>query len=130
MGFRFRRSIFLIPGVRFNLGRKSASFSFGVRGLHYTVGTRGSQVTAGVPGSGLSFTHRFSKLPTAIAPVPQQATLASHSNPQPISGIPVGVIAAPTPPKSLSTNARFAIAGTGIAVATFGALGFLSKLFY
>jgi hypothetical protein len=41
MGFRFRRTWGIIPGVRLNLGMKSGSVSFGVRGFHYTVGTRG-----------------------------------------------------------------------------------------
>jgi hypothetical protein len=59
MGFRFRRSWGVIPGVRFNLGMKSGSVSFGVRGLHYTVGTKGSRVTAGLPGTGLFWTKKI-----------------------------------------------------------------------
>jgi hypothetical protein len=58
MGFRFRRSWGVIPGVRLNLGLKSGSVSFGVRGLHYTVGTRGSRVTLGLPGTGLYWTQK------------------------------------------------------------------------
>ena len=54
--FRFRRSIKLFPGVRWNFGKKSSSLSFGVRGAHYTVGTRGSRTTVGLPGTGLSYT--------------------------------------------------------------------------
>jgi hypothetical protein len=54
--FRFRRSFGLIPGVRLNLGKKSASLSFGVRGLRYTVGTAGRRMTAGIPGTGLAYT--------------------------------------------------------------------------
>ena len=54
--FRFRRSIKLFPGVRWNFGKKSSSLSFGVRGAHYTVGTRGSRTTVGIPGTGLSYT--------------------------------------------------------------------------
>jgi Protein of unknown function (DUF4236) len=60
MGFRFRRSWGIIPGVRFNLGLKSGSVSFGMRGLHYTIGTRGSRVTVGVPGTGLFWTKKIS----------------------------------------------------------------------
>jgi hypothetical protein len=55
--FRFRRSIKLFPGVRWNFGKKSSSLSFGVRGAHYTVGTRGSRTTVGIPGTGLSYTN-------------------------------------------------------------------------
>jgi hypothetical protein len=31
MGFRFRRSIKVLPGIRLNLGKRSASMSLGVR---------------------------------------------------------------------------------------------------
>jgi len=58
--FRFRRSIKLFPGVRWNIGKKSSSLSIGGRGAHYTVGTSGSRTTIGIPGTGLSYTdiHR------------------------------------------------------------------------
>jgi hypothetical protein len=54
--FRFRRSIKLLPGVRLNFGKKSASISVGTRGASYTIGTRGSRTTVGIPGTGLSYT--------------------------------------------------------------------------
>lgn len=58
--FRFRRSVKLFPGVRWNIGKSSSSLSFGGRGYHYTVGSRGSRTTIGIPGTGLSYTdiHR------------------------------------------------------------------------
>ena len=37
MGFRFRKSVKIAPGVRLNLNRKSASISLGGKGAHYTV---------------------------------------------------------------------------------------------
>lgn len=55
--FRFRRSIKLFPGVRWNIGKKSTSLSFGGRGASYTVGTSGSRTTVGIPGTGLSYTE-------------------------------------------------------------------------
>jgi hypothetical protein len=69
MGFRFRRTWNIVPGVRFNLGLKSGSVSFGVRGLHYTVGTAGSRITAGLPGTGLSWTK---KIGPALGSAPPQ----------------------------------------------------------
>lgn len=54
--FRFRRSVKLFPGVRWNIGKSSSSLSFGGRGYHYTVGTAGSRTTFGIPGTGLSYT--------------------------------------------------------------------------
>lgn len=56
--FRFRRSFKIMPGVRWNLGKRSSSISFGGKGFHYTVGgPRGSRTTVGIPGTGLSYTE-------------------------------------------------------------------------
>ena len=63
MGWQFRRSFRLGPGVRLNLGKKSASVSFGVKGAHYTTGTRGRRVTVGLPGTGLYFTQKVQRRP-------------------------------------------------------------------
>ncbi|MEM7588058.1 MAG: DUF4236 domain-containing protein, partial [Acidobacteriota bacterium] len=59
MGFRFRRSVKLAPGVRLNFGMRSASISLGGRGGTLTFGTSGTTATASIPGSGLSYQHRF-----------------------------------------------------------------------
>lgn len=56
MGFRFRRTIGILPGVRLNLGKTAASLSFGVRGARTTVGRAGVRTTVGMPGTGLSHT--------------------------------------------------------------------------
>lgn len=57
MGFRFRKSVKLFPGLRVNFSTSSASVSVGPRGLRYTVGSKGTRVTAGIPGTGLSWTE-------------------------------------------------------------------------
>jgi hypothetical protein len=57
MGFRFRRSIKILPGLRLNLSGSGASVSVGPRGFHYTVGPKGTRVTAGIPGTGLSWSE-------------------------------------------------------------------------
>ena len=54
--FRFRRSIKVLPGVRWNFGKRSSSISLGGRGFHYTIGTHGTHTTVGLPGTGLSYT--------------------------------------------------------------------------
>jgi len=54
--FRIRRSVKILPGVRWNFGSKSTSLSIGGRGAHYTFGSSGSRFTAGIPGTGLSYT--------------------------------------------------------------------------
>jgi Protein of unknown function (DUF4236) len=57
VGFRFRRSVRILPGIRINFSTSGASVSLGPRGLHYTVGPKGTRVTASIPGSGLSWTQ-------------------------------------------------------------------------
>ncbi|MFK4507064.1 DUF4236 domain-containing protein [Bradyrhizobium daqingense] len=56
MGFRFRRSFKLVPGLRLNLSGSGASVSLGPRGLRYTISSRGTRTTLGLPGTGLSWT--------------------------------------------------------------------------
>jgi hypothetical protein len=56
MGFRFRRSIRLFPGVRLNVGTRGVSASVGTRGAHVTVGRTGVHTTVGIPGTGVSYT--------------------------------------------------------------------------
>ena len=55
--FRFRKSIKLLPGLRWNIGSKSSSLSFGGPGARYTIGSNGSRATVGIPGTGLSYTE-------------------------------------------------------------------------
>ena len=62
--FRFRRSVKLFPGVRWNFGKRSSSLSFGGKGFHYTVGPRGGRTTVGIPGTGLSYTETSGHSPS------------------------------------------------------------------
>jgi hypothetical protein len=57
MGFRFRRSVKILPGIRLNFGKHGISTSIGIRGAHVTIGKSGTRTTVGLPGSGLSYTH-------------------------------------------------------------------------
>ena len=79
--FRFRRSIKIAPGVRWNFGKKSTSFSFGPRGLKVTAGTRGVRTTVGIPGTGISYTEQSSTAhghpPTEQVQAEKQKTSAS-----------------------------------------------------
>ena len=54
MGFRFRKSIKLAPGIRWNISGSGSSFSFGPRGASVCVGKRGTFLNVGIPGTGLS----------------------------------------------------------------------------
>jgi hypothetical protein len=56
MGFRFRKSIKIIPGIRLNISKSGISTSIGGRGATLNVNGEGkSRVTVGLPGTGLSY---------------------------------------------------------------------------
>ena len=59
MGFRFRRSIRLFPGVRLNVSKSGASVSVGGKGLTVNVGKTGVTRTVSLPGTGLSHRERI-----------------------------------------------------------------------
>ena len=68
MGFRFRKSIKLLPGVRLNLSKSGLSASVGKPGATINLSQRGTRTTVGVPGTGHSYSD------TRKAPAdPQQA---------------------------------------------------------
>lgn len=54
MGIRFRRSIKVAPGVRFNIGRKSSSISVGNKYGRTTISTSGRKKSNGLIGENIS----------------------------------------------------------------------------
>jgi len=55
MGFRFRRSVKIIPGVRLNFSKSGTSLSLGGRGFTTNISKRGTKTTVGLPGTGISY---------------------------------------------------------------------------
>lgn len=55
MGFRFRRSVRLAPGVRLNFSKSGVSTSVGGRGATVNLSKHGTRTTVGLPGTGLSY---------------------------------------------------------------------------
>ena len=56
MGFKFRKSVKIAPGVKANIGKKSVGLSFGTKGAHYSVNSNGKETASiGVPGTGVSY---------------------------------------------------------------------------
>lgn len=56
MGFRFRKSIGIAPGVKINIGKSGVnSLSVGGRGATVNLNGKGARTTVGIPGSGLSY---------------------------------------------------------------------------
>lgn len=60
MGFRLRRSIKILPGVRLNLSKSGVSTSVGKPGATINFSSRGTRGTVGLPGSGLSYSEKLS----------------------------------------------------------------------
>lgn len=61
MGFRYRKSINIIPGLRVNFSNGSPSFSIGPKGASVSVGKRGTYANLGLPGTDLSYHTRLDK---------------------------------------------------------------------
>lgn len=59
MGFRFRRSISICPGIRVNFGKSGfTGVNVGPRGASLSLGKQGTHTNLGLPGTGLSYrTH-------------------------------------------------------------------------
>ncbi len=55
MGFRFRKSVKIMSGVRLNLSKSGVSTSIGAKGATVNVSKRGAKATVGLPGTGLSY---------------------------------------------------------------------------
>lgn len=108
MGFRFRRSVKIAPGVRWNFGKRSTSLSIGPRGAKLTLGSRGKRLTTSIPGTGLSFTQ----------------SLASESKGQPSSspGAPV-MRSAPMERTAATPNGQTFSAKQVVLVSSFAVLG-------
>ena len=73
MGFRFRRSMKILPGIRLTVGKSSVGISAGIPGARVSLNSRGRVTTsAGIPGSGLYWTESKSikkKRATSKSPV-------------------------------------------------------------
>lgn len=88
MGWRFRRSFSVIPGVRLNLSKSGLSCSVGGAPFTVNVGNKGVMLTGSLPGTGISYRQRFADgsqtqhEPGSILP-PPSATPSSFPSPTP-----------------------------------------------
>jgi hypothetical protein len=60
MGFRFRKSVKIAPGVKINLSKSGGSLSFGGRGATFNISSRGVRSTYSIPGTGISYATQAS----------------------------------------------------------------------
>ncbi len=61
MGFRFRKSIKIAPGLRLNVSKRGTSVSIGRRGATTNISKRGVRQTFGIPGTGISYSRKLGK---------------------------------------------------------------------
>ena len=59
MGFRWRKSIKILPGIKLNLSTGGASVSIGPKGAKLNIGPRGTRVTTSIPGTGISYSKQI-----------------------------------------------------------------------
>jgi hypothetical protein len=55
MGFRFRKSFRVAPGVRLNVSKRGAGVSLGGKGFTHSIGPSGRRTTISAPGTGVSY---------------------------------------------------------------------------
>ncbi|OOG58075.1 DUF4236 domain-containing protein [Polaromonas sp. C04] len=60
MGFRFRKNIKILPGIRINLSKSGVSTSIGKPGATINISERGTRGTVGIPGTGISYSEKLS----------------------------------------------------------------------
>lgn len=60
MGFRFRKSVKIAPGIKLNLSKSGGSLSIGGRGATVNISSRGVRSTYSIPGTGLSYVTQTS----------------------------------------------------------------------
>lgn len=60
MGFRFRKSVKIAPGIKVNLSKSGASLSLGGRGATVNLSGRGVRTTYSIPGTGISYVSQTS----------------------------------------------------------------------
>ena len=85
MGWRFRQSFKIIPGVRLNLAKTGLSLSVGGAPLTLNVGRRGVYGTASIPGTGIQFRQRLdsgSGLPRSPSSLPPFDPAGSLPSPE------------------------------------------------
>lgn len=60
MGWNFRKSFKIAPGVRVNVSKRGISgFTFGKRGASVSTSKRGTHANVGIPGTGLSYRKKL-----------------------------------------------------------------------
>ena len=107
MGFRFRRSIKLLPGVRWNISKTGTSWSFGVTASLSTRVRDACAALISLPGTGLSFSSTSGRRKTGTRPravAPPAAQPRSVATPAPIPTVARFGIHPQPAPKGIGTR--------------------------
>ncbi len=82
MGFRYRKSIKIAPGVKMNISKNGIGFSAGVKGARVSVNSKGRVTkTVSIPGTGISYSET-SKLDNTKAPKPKKRAKSFYELPE------------------------------------------------
>ena len=96
MGFRFRKSIKILPGLKINLTHKGiSSASIGKPGASLNIGKKGTRTSVGIPGTGLSYSkhHPYkNRAGNQENPAHEQQPLYTSDTEQPKSNVWIWVI--------------------------------------
>ena len=92
MGWRFRQSFTIVPGLRLNLSKSGLSASIGGAPFTMNIGPNGVMGTASIPGTGVSYRHHFGTTPadqpnapdTPYLPLPSPVPSSSFVNTAPV----------------------------------------------
>ena len=85
MGWRYRRSYKILPGLRMNVGSRGVtSFSLGGRGVTVNMSKRGTKTTYSLPGTGISYQTQTKRQQASKSPPPVAVPVvqAPHRQPQ------------------------------------------------
>ncbi len=93
MGWRFRQSFKIIPGLRLSLSKTGISASIGGAPVTLNIGPRGLMGTASIPGTGISYRQHFS----LSTPSPENREPGTYGGLNPPPVFPSQFVA-PTPP--------------------------------
>ena len=75
MGWRFRRSIKLFPGLKINFSKSGISATVGTKGASVTMGPNGTYVNTSIPGTGI---YRRDKVPGSCRSKKQDNNYSTH----------------------------------------------------
>lgn len=86
MGFRFRKSKKILPGVRLNFSKSGVGVRVGGKHAGISVGSKGTRMSASIPGTGISYSTKLGgkKRGKSFAPPSQKRTKTGNTRPVPL----------------------------------------------